>query len=1479
MRETPRARLVAYGIAVLAPAVTLLVRWPLDVVLGDRVLYMAFYPAVLLAAYFGGLWPGLLATALSALAATYFLVHPLFSLEITTAPDAVALTLFVLVGTVISALSESRLRSHRRSAAGERRYAVTLASIGDAVIATDTQARVIFLNPVAEALTGWPLADSVGRPLAEVFRIVNEQTRQPAEDPAAKVLRLGTVVGLANHTALLARDGREVPVDDCGAPIIDDRGRIAGVVLVFRDVIQRRRAEEAEAFRRATERMELAVRGSNVGVWDIDMPDGDFRHGRQHYVNLWEQLGYEGPPAGGRTALAETHPDDRPRVEEATRRYLAGQTTEYETEARLRHKDGSYRTMLARGAAVRDAAGKPVRFVGITLDITKLKIAEEALRASEQRFRMFADHAADAFFLQDEQGRILDVNLRACESLGYTRDELLGITPLDFDPDVTPALVEDRVRKLDEGETVAFEARHRRKDGTVFPVEVRGTAFREGGRRFLVSLARDMTDRKRAGEALRESEERFRGTFENAAVGIAHTDLDGRFLRVNEKLCDILGYPREELLTKNLHDITYPEDWAADRWQFRPLLRGEVPSFSRDKRYLRRDGSPVWVAVSVSLQRDAAGRPLNSISVVRDITHRKRLEKELRQAKEVEAERARLAELGRDVGIALSQGETLRELLQPCAEAMVRCLDAAFARVWWLPPGHDVLELQASAGMYTHLDGPHARITVGRLKIGRIARDRRPVLTNEVQHDPCISDPDWARREGMVAFAGFPLVVEDRLLGVLGMFSRRPLSGAVLQALESVAGVIALGIERKHQEAELRRSKEAAEAANRAKDEFLANVSHEIRTPMNAILGMTELALDTELTEDQRQCLRTVKSAADNLLGIINDLLDFAKIESGKLELDVAGFSLRAALGDTLRALAVRAHKKGLELIDHVQPDVPDALVGDAGRLRQVLLNLVGNAVKFTDEGEVLVRVEVDGDSPPPSPGPGEVGLRFTVLDTGIGIPPDQQERIFRAFEQEDTSTTRRYGGTGLGLTIATRLVALMGGTITVDSAPGRGSTFAFTARFGRQPHPPEQVTGRPPVPPHGLPVLVVDDNATNRRILEGWLRGWQMNPVAAGDGVAAMGALWQAAACGRPFALVLLDAHMPDADGLALAAQIRGRAELSATRIILLTSGDRPGDWARLRELRVNAHLLKPVQQDELLEAISQVMSRGESNAPPTSGPTGEGEQTRAPAPAARQLRILVAEDNEFNAQLLEQLLVRRGHRVRLADNGREALGLAGEGAFDLLLLDVHMPELDGFEVVRAVRERERTAGGHLSVIALTARSRREDREQCLAAGMDDFLAKPIQAVDLWVAIDRVVGAHPPAGRPGPGLLDPRVLLAACGDNAAILEKICQAFRARLPDHLQAVQDALRDRDAPRLREAAHKLAGMVAAVSSVAGGVASDLEEHAAQGHLEEARPLAARLETMAGELMRLASGLSLEALRRQAETASEPARTAGP
>jgi PAS domain S-box-containing protein len=1080
-----------------------------------------------------------------------------------------------------------------------------------------------------------------------------------------------------------------------------------------------------------------------------------------------------------------------------------------------------------------------------------LRESERRLRAEQARLQAVVANMCEGLYTVDTEGLVTSVNPTAERLFGWAAAELLGRKMHDvthyLHPDGTPFPAHEcaGLRVLQEGAVlIDHEDTFIRKDGSFFPVVYSSSQLVADGEVIgLVVVFRDITRQKRAEEALRESEERYRGTFENAAVGIAHADFEGRWLRVNQKYCEIVGYSREELLQRTFQDSTHPDDLATNLQAFAALLRGESSNFSLEKRILRRDGSPIWVEVFTSLQRDAVGEPAYVITVVQEISERKRLEEALRESE-----------------------ERYRFLIQSIPQ-----------KIFTTNVYGDVDYLNEPWMEYTGL-------AFDQIKGWEWTRVIHP---EDVEEN--------VRRSQHAVHTGEPFQLEHRIRRADGAY-RWHLSRA--RAMRDAEGRVRMwfgsstDIDDQKQAAEaFKQAKEAAEAANRAKDEFLANVSHEIRTPMNAILGMTELALDTSLTEHQRQYLTTVKSAADALLGIINDILDFAKINAGRLELDPADFTLRAAVGDTLRALAMRAHKKGLELACNVQPDVPDALVGDAGRLRQVLLNLVGNAIKFTEHGEVVVRIEVAGNSTPEegtavaqgaSPAViEEVGLRFTVTDTGIGIPLNKQEQIFRAFEQEDTSTTRKYGGTGLGLTIAARLVGLMGGSIMVQSEPGRGSTFAFTAWFGQQPHHAEQAPDLRPVLIKGLRVLVVDDNPTNLHILQEWLSGWHMEPFAVGDGVAAMGALWDAVSAGRPYPLVLLDARMPDTDGLALAARIRERAALSAVRIILLTSDYRPSDPARSRTLRVDAHLLKPVQQHELLETIYRVMSRT-----PSDSPTAAEELAAEPGPvlAAAPLQILLAEDDEFSAQLMETLLALRGHRVRLASNGREALALAGQEAFDLMLLDLHMPELDGIAVVQGIRERERVAGGHLHVIALTARSRKEDRERCLAAGMDDFLSKPVSAAVLFAAVDRLAlnpsrRPLPPAGardgaesRPDAGehigLIDPCAVLRASEEDAEALRGMCRAFETYLPVRFTEVDDALRAQDAPRLREAAHKLCGLLFAFSTTAGNAASELENQAAQGRLAEARPLVERLEAMVRQLLPLAGGLSLETLRHQAE-----------
>jgi two-component system, sensor histidine kinase and response regulator len=1314
-----------------------------------------------------------------------------------------------VMDVTIAKKAEEKLRE------SERRYVVTLSSIGDAVIATDDRARVTFMNRAAELLTAWTSADAIGRPIAEVFHIINEETRAVVEDPAAKVLRLGTVVGLANHTALLARDGREVPIDDCGSPIIEDDGKITGVVLVFRDMTQRRRAEEAELLRRSKERLELAVHGSNLSIWEFDMPDGRIENSRSTLINFWELLGYDpvtAPTDFDAVISLLVHPEDLERVRSAVQGFLGGEGREFEAEYRVRHKDGSDRWRLTRGVAVRNPQQKPVQFIGSFVDITELKQAGEALRKSEQRFRTFVDHATDAFFLFDDRNVVLDVNRQACQSLGYPREELLGITPHDFDPDMTPAILNEIERKLADGQLMAFESRHRRKDGTTFPVEVRGQTFWEGGRRFTVASARDITERKLSEEALRESEERFRGTFENAAVGITHCDVHGRYLRVNQKYCEIAGYSREDLLSRNFNDLTHREDLAATRDKFIPLTRGDISSYSLEKRLVHKDGSSAWINVFCSAQKNAMGEPVHFISIVQDVSERKRLEQELRESEH----RWR------------SITEALPQLVWTATP------DGAcdyFSTQWTQYTGAPAIELLGWQWLQTlHPD------------------DREP--TRQFWSDSVAGRHVYDIEYRVRRFDG-----EYRWFKTRGV-PIRDSDGRIFKWFGSCTDIT----DGKRAADELRLAKEAAESANRAKDEFLANVSHEIRTPMNAIMGLTSLVMGTNLNEGQRQSLATVKSAANNLLGIINDLLDFSKIEAGKLELDLGEFSLRAALGDTLRALAVRAHQKGLELASNVHSDVPDALIGDAGRLRQVLLNLIGNAIKFTENGEVVVQVSPDANAASKSD---QVHLLFTVRDTGIGIPVEKQATIFRAFEQEDSSTTRKYGGTGLGLTISAQLAGLMGGKIEVESEPGEGSTFSFTARFGRSAGVAEAGAGESSDLLENLRVLIVDDNVANRQILEEWLRTWRMRPMAVGDGAAAVNALRQAVEAGAPYSLVLLDGRMPDADGLTVALQIRHHVDISSTRIILLPSEDSSIDIARSREMGISAYLLKPVQQSELLETIGRVMGRTTSDPALAKMAASTPESKELSSPATR-LQILVAEDNEFNVILLKQLFDRRGHGAHITGNGREAVELATGGAFDLLLLDIHMPEMDGFAVARAIREQERASGNHLPIIAFTARTGKADRERCIAAGMDDFLSKPVQADALWEVIDRVVAARTAVDDHDLGLLDPRTLLGACGGEQAILESICRTIQTSVPNQMARVRSAMNDKDAPRLRDAAHLLRGTLSAFSTVAGTAAAKIEDAAALGQTEQTAPMVARVESICSELVEQVRGLSIEKLR---------------
>jgi PAS domain S-box-containing protein len=786
----------------------------------------------------------------------------------------------------------------------------------------------------------------------------------------------------------------------------------------------------------------------------------------------------------------------------------------------------------------------------------------------------------------------------------------------------------------------------------------------------------------------------------------------GILIEANRPALAAAGLKPEDVVGKPFED-TY---WWAYSHEAQQQLRDAIARAARGEasRYdvQVRAAQDQLIDIDFSLQpvRDETGEVVFLVPSASVITERKQTENALRESNE------KFHQLADHITDAFwIRSPDMRE---------VHYLSPAFERIW----GRSAESLSADPEQWTDFILPEDRERVQRAYEGLMGD--APNVDVEYR----IMRPDgeirWVRARGFqVRDAANKLI---RLTGIVTDITERQRAADALRASLEEGSRTNRALEAEI--VERRRAEDAAEAANRSKSEFLANMSHEIRTPLNGVVGMTDLALGTDLTAEQREYLEMVKSSGESLLTVINDILDFSKIEAGKLTVDAIPFDLSDCLATTLKLLATRAQQKGLELAYDIHPDVPNALVGDPNRLRQIITNLIGNAIKFTEHGEVVMTVEAETQTD------SDAILRFTVSDSGIGVPQEQQQAIFSPFIQADDSTTRRYGGTGLGLAISTSLVGLLGGRIWLESETGTGSTFHFTVSFDLQPAPLPETRARDARWLHlrDMPVLVVDDNAVNRRILEATLRRWLMKPVLAESGRAGVAALREGKMAGTPFPLVLLDGQMPEMDGFSVAEEMKEDPELAGTTILMMTSAGRRGDGARCRALGIAAYLMKPISQAELLEAILTVLGMV------SGGPDRPEVVTRhSLRESRRKLRILLVEDNKINQLIASRVLGKRGHTVVIVGNGREALAALdgpGQGGFDVILMDVQMPDMDGFEATEIIRARDRSSGTHLPIIAMTAHAMKGDEERCLAAGMDGYVSKPIQVEQLVATIDSVL-------------------------------------------------------------------------------------------------------------------------------------------
>ena len=1327
-----------------------------------------------------------------------------------------------------------------------------------AIAALDADGLVRMWNPAAERLFDWSAAEVLGGPLPTV---------PPEDRNNHKSISGRAMQGEALLNVELRRkrkDGSWIDIELSTAPVFDAHRQIVAHLGLMNDITGRKRTEAA--LKESESRYRRLVGAVTDFICSVEIVEG--RLVRALYGAGCEAVtGYssEELQSDPELWLQVVYEEDRPAAVALAESLFRGNDPPV-VDLRIVRRDKFIRWVKCTPVCRSDTDHRFVSVDILVSDITEQKQAEKAIAERTAHLNALIQHSPVAIVSLDVEGRIVMCNPAFEQLFLYSERELLGkkVDQCIANGEMAEE-AENLTDRVKQGETIHVTTRRQRRDGTIVDVELLAVPLRIDEKiAGIYGLYLDVTERRQAEAALIEERHLLHTLMDNLPDVIYFKDRESHFTRINKAHAKQFGLSDPaQAVGKTDFDFFTAEHAQEAYNDEQEIIRTGQPVVGKEEKDTWADGHVAWVTTTKMPLRDAHGNILGTFGISRDVTEPKRAEEKLkRYAADLEAAKVVQEKHTEELALLVEELARERDLLRSLMDNL---------------PDYIYFKDRQSRFIRTNRAHAHA--------LG-LSDPTRAIGKTDFDFFPAEDAKNFFRDEEQVIQSGQPLIgriesarladgqcrwlstikmplrgTHGRITGLVGIsrdITERMLAeeklkryAAELEAARDVQEQNTRELTKAFEE--LGVAKVRAEAASQAKGEFLANMSHEIRTPLNGILGMSELLFDTPLSAEQSEYLTMLKSSTDALLTLVNDILDFSKVEARKITLDAIEFKLPENLGDSLKIFAVRASQKGLELACSLSPQVPEYVIGDPGRLRQIILNLVGNAVKFTEKGEVVVQVEVDSQSAD------HATLHFAVRDTGIGIPPEKQQIIFGPFEQADASTTRRYGGTGLGLAITSHLVKLMGGRIWLESAPGQGSTFHFTGRFGLG-HSAGAARWAEFALLRNLPALVVDDNSTNRHILVEVLRRWKMIPTEADGGQRALDLLEQSKRTRNPYAVILLDSQLPDLDGFTVAEFVKRDQELAGAVILMLTSGGRPGDAARCRQLGIAAYLMKPVKQSEILEAMLLALGA------PSGAPSQPLVTRHSLREEGRKLRILLAEDNPVNQALVMRLLEKRGHTVEVVGNGKkalEALERASTTRFDLILMDMMMPEMDGEECLARIRAKENGSASRIPIIALTAHAMKGDRERILAMGVDGYLPKPVRAQQLFETMEGLlqIPAGPVASQPPDNhqenVLDRHQVLARFEGDESSLGNLISTFLNDCPKLVAAAQDAAARLDRVELQRAIQVLRNHLAIFSARAACEAADLAELAGRAQsLEHVGEALAHLEE---ELERLQPALA--------------------